>query len=133
MKIIQRTDAQASGNAWVLSLLKNTGLHLDGKTLTLRVVSAAQHAIYLKLIKVLYAGQIQALDPAKMSNVKVEVEDDPQAPDDLVIRVDWNNYTGPGGGLGGLLGVLGLTRCSPNLDRITGTVYIFLDINYITV
>lgn len=119
MKIIQRTDAQASGNAWVLSLVQHTGLSLDGQTLTLRIVSNIQHAIYLKLIKVLYAGQIQALNPAKMSNVKVEMVDDPQAPDDLVIRVDWTNYSGPGGGVGGMLGMLGLTRSSPNLGDLT--------------
>lgn len=96
MRIIKRTDSSITPHSWVLSLIKNISLNLDGQSITLRISNKPAHAGYLLLAKgLLGPTYLDKIDPKDLNGIKIEEVSDQSNPKDLLVKVDYSNYVEP--------------------------------------
>ena len=96
MRILKRTNNNITPNPWVLSLIKNISLHLDGQSITLRFTSKPAHEGYLMLAKGLLGPMyLDKIDPKDLNGIKIEELTDQSNPKDLLVKVDYSTYVEP--------------------------------------
>ena len=107
MRTIERTDETvvAAGNEWLLSLLEHTSIRLHGKTITVRVRTAPDHAGQLLLLRAVLTGWLDESAPAADGTHERTVDMGSRghvvvrlvgATKDLVVEVDVSGVKDPG-------------------------------------